>query len=397
MKAQEIKTVKKFLKEGPGPQLIELSNEIFDLKELSGEEFKSSRLLKSYLEQAGYEVESGVGGMETAFRATYINGDGSGPSFGLLAEYDALERLGHGCAHHMQGPAILGAAEAIRQFGGHHNYKIVIYGTPAEETLGGKIVMADNGCFQDIDIALMMHGADSTCVDERCMALENFVVTFHGTSSHAAMNPDEGRSAFDAVLLSFNGIEFLREHVKDDTRMHYTVRDAGGAPNVVPNKAVGVYTLRSYDTDYLNEVVERFMNILKGAALMTDTTFEVQRDYPFKAKIPNFTLNDLVMEQAVQLGMPQITEPRKKTGSTDFGNVMYMVPGTCIRTAFVDQGIAAHSTEYVEAGKTARAHEAMLDAAVVLAGTCIDILNHPHILERIQNEFKEAKQQGKNQ
>lgn len=388
MKEQAIKKVKEFLVNSFGAKLIELNDRIFELSELSGEEYESSKLLANYLSELGYTLEYGVGGMETAFRATYIQGDGTGPSFGLLAEYDALERLGHGCGHHMQGPAIIGAAEVIRQFAGAANYKIVIYGTPAEETLGGKIVMTDNGCFKDIDIALMMHAADSTCVDVKCMALENFVITFHGKSSHAAMNPEEGRSAFDAVLLSFNGIEFLREHVKEDTRIHYTVRDAGGAPNVVPNQAIAEYTLRSYDTAYLNEVVERFMNILKGAALMTDTSFDVQRDYPFKAKIPVHSLNDLVMEQAKNLGMPQITAPREKTGSTDFGNVMYMVPGTCIRTAFVDQGIAAHSTEYVAAGTTKRGHEAMIDAAVVLGATCLDLLADPDKLKAIQEEFK---------
>lgn len=391
MKEQALKDMKQFIVQSLGSDLIKMSDTIFKLSELSGEEHESSKLLKMYLIEKGYTVEAGVGGMDTAFRATYVHGDGSGPSFGLLAEYDALERLGHGCGHHMQGPAIIGAAEAIRHFAGEANYKIVIYGTPAEETLGGKIVMAENGCFQDIDIALMMHVADSTCVDVKCMALENFVITFHGKSSHAAMNPEEGRSAFDAVLLSFNGIEFLREHVRDDTRMHYTVRDAGGAPNVVPNTAIAEYTLRSYDTAYLDEVVQRFMNIIKGAALMTDTTFEVQRDYPFKAKIPVYTLNDLVMEQAKALGMPQITAPREKTGSTDFGNVMYMVPGTCIRTAFVDQGIAAHSAEYVAAGTTARGHEALIDAAVVLGATCLDILKDPSKLKAIHEEFKSHK------
>lgn len=391
MKEQDLKEIKQYLAQSIGADLIALNDAIFNLSELSGEEYESSKRLMDYLKGLGYTVEAGVGGMETAFRATYVHGDGSGPSFGLLAEYDALERLGHGCGHHMQGPAIIGAAESIRKFAGQANYKIVIYGTPAEETLGGKIVMADNGCFQDIDIALMMHAADSTCVDVKCMALENFVITFHGKSSHAAMNPEEGRSAFNAVLLSFNGIEFLREHVREDTRMHYTVRDAGGAPNVVPNTAIAEYTLRSYDTAYLNEVVERFKNILKGAALMTDTTFEVQRDYPFKAKIPVHSLNDLVMEQAINLGMPQITAPREKTGSTDFGNVMYMVPGTCIRTAFVDQGIAAHSTEYVAAGTTERGHEAMLDAAVVLGATCLDLLHDPSKLKAIQEEFTSHK------
>lgn len=373
-------------------ELITMSDRIFDLQELSGEEYQSAKLLEDFLAAYGFTVETGVGTLPTAFRATYEQGKG-GPAFGLLAEYDALERQGHGCGHHMQGPSIVGAALAIKALAGDAPYKIVVYGTPAEETLGGKIVMMENGCFKDIDIALMMHASDATGVDLKCMALENFVVTFHGKSAHAAMNPENGRSAFDAALLSFQGIEFLREHVREDSRMHYTIRDAGGAPNVVPDKAVAEYTLRSYDTDYLAEIVGRFMNILKGASLMTDTTYEIQRDLPFKAKISSYALNDLVMEKAHAFKAPQIAAPREKTGSTDFGNVMYEVPGTCIRTAFVPMGTAAHSTEFVEAGKTEAAHHAMLISAEILAGACLELLSDRERFEAVLQEFKEMKGQ----
>ena len=232
-----------------GPKLEALSDRIYDLAEISCQEFQSCRLLEDYLKENGFQVEHGVGGMETAFRAVYEQGEG-GPSFGLLAEYDALS-MGHGCGHQMQGPAIIGAALCIRELAGDRPYKIVVYGTPAEESLGGKIIMQENGCFQDIDIALMMHAAPETCVDIKTMALENFRVTFYGKEAHAAMNPEQGRSALDAILLSFHGIELLREHVLDDTRMHYTVLDAGGPTNVVPGKATAEYTLRSYNTSYL--------------------------------------------------------------------------------------------------------------------------------------------------
>ncbi len=203
-----------------------------------------------------------MGGMETSFRAVYEQGKG-GPSFGLLAEYDALS-MGHGCGHQMQGPAIIGAALCIKELAGDRPYKMVVYGTPAEESLGGKIIMQENGCFQDIDIALMMHGAPETCVDIKTMALENFRVTFYGKEAHAAMNPEKGRSALDAILISFHGIELLGEHVLEDTRMHYTVLDAGGPTNVVPGKATAEYTLRSYNTSYLAQVVERFKKIIEG-------------------------------------------------------------------------------------------------------------------------------------
>ena len=308
-----------------GPELEAMSDRIFDLAEISCEEFESCRILEEYLEKNGFQVEHGVGGMETAFRAVYEQGEG-GPSFGLLAEYDALS-MGHGCGHQMQGPVAIGTALCIRELAGDKPYKIVVYGTPAEEALGGKIIMQENGCFRDIDIALMMHAAPETCVDVKTMALENFRVTFHGKEAHAAMSPEKGRSALDGILISFQGIEFMREHVLEDTRMHYTILDAGGPTNVVPGKAVAEYTLRSYNTHYLSEIVKWFMDILKGAALITGTTYTVERDPAYKAKIPCMCLNDLIMENAKAFDAPQIAPPREKTGSTDFGNVMYEVPG----------------------------------------------------------------------
>ena len=373
------------------PELTAMADQIYDLAAPCLEEFLSSKLLGDYLQNHGFTVEMGIAGLPTAFRAVYEQGEG-GPSFGFLAEYDALKDIGHACGHHMQGPSVIGAALALKDICKEQSYKIVVYGTPAEETIGGKIIMQEKGCFQDIDIALMMHAAPTTCVDLRCMALECFYVNFHGVESHAAMSPDKGKSAFDAALLSFQGIEFLREHVKEDSRMHYTVLDAGGPSNIVPGRTRAEYTLRSYSTDYLeNVIVPRFYDIIKGACLMTGTTYDIERSYPFKAKIPCITLNDLIMENAGQFDAPQITGPREKTGSTDFGNVMYDVPGCCIRTAFVPEGTSAHSKEYLDAGKTDKAHAALRSGSEILAGTCVDILENPELLQKIKEEFQERK------
>ena len=373
------------------PELTAMADQIYDLAEPGMEEFQSSKLLADYLQNHGFTVEMGIAGLPTAFRAVYEQGEG-GPSFGFLAEYDALKDIGHACGHHMQGPSVIGAALALKDICKEQSYKIVVYGTPAEETIGGKIIMQEKGCFQDIDIALMMHAAPTTCVDLRCMALECFYVNFHGVESHAAMSPEKGKSAFDAALLSFQGIEFLREHVKEDSRMHYTVLDAGGPSNIVPGRTRAEYTLRSYSTDYLENVIgPRFYDIIKGACLMTGTTYDIERSYPFKAKIPCITLNDLIMENAGQFDAPQITGPREKTGSTDFGNVMYDVPGCCIRTAFVPEGTSAHSKEYLDAGKTDKAHAALRSGSEILAGTCVDILENPELLQKIKEEFQERK------
>ncbi len=380
-------------------ELCKMADLIYDFAEKSAEEYKSMELLTDYLQNEGFTVERGIA-LDTAFRATWDNcraavddeGKNTAPVLGILVEYDALEDIGHACGHHMQGPAGIGAAIAIKEVMKDYPFKLVIYGTPAEETLGGKIVMLDAGYMKELDLALMSHGSPNTSVDEKCMALENFVVTFHGVKSHAAISPDEGRSALDASLLSFHAIEMLREHVKDDTRMHYTIRNAGGPPNVVPDLTVAEYTLRSYSTSYLNTVVERFYNILKGAALMTDTTYDIQRDLPFKSKIVCHSVNDLLMKNAAYEKAPSIAAPRKKTGSTDFGNVLYEIPGSCIRIAFTKPDAQPHSQEYLEAGKTDKAHDAICYAAKIMADTFCDVITTPGLLTQIKEEFYAAKQ-----
>lgn len=235
-------------------ELWALGDSIYDNPEVALHEVFASTLLEDWLEQHGFNVTRGLGTMSTAFRATYENGAG-GPSIGLLCEYDALPGLGHACGHHLQGPCIIAAANAIKNANIDKPYKLVIYGTPAEENLAGKITMLEEGCFRDIDVALMMHGSPTTTCDIKSMANYHIDVVFEGKSSHAAINPDKGRSALDALLLTFQGIEFLREHVPEDSRMHYTVADTYNIPaNVVPDKAKGSFILRSFNMYTLENI-----------------------------------------------------------------------------------------------------------------------------------------------
>ena len=371
-------------------EIWNMADYIFDNPEIGLEEHKAAELLTNYLNQNGFNVEKGVGGVDTAFRAVYENGNG-GPSIGLLCEYDALIKVGHACAHHMQGPSISAAAVALKNMITDLPYKIVVYGTPAEETTGGKIIMLKNGCFKDLDIALMMHGAPTTTTDIKGMALSSFLVTFKGKSAHAAIKPEDGRSALDAMLLAFHGIECMREHVKEDTRMHYTVTDAGGPDNVVPGIAAGAFTLRSYNRKYLDSVIERFKDIIKGAALMTGTSYDIFEDNAFDSKIPVIKLNDILMENARLINAPTIKPPREKTGSTDFGNVMYRVPGSCIRIAFVPESTSPHSQEYLDAGKNESAHNAEIIAAKILAASGYDMIADKALFDEIRDEFEKTK------
>ena len=373
--------------------LIDLGDFIFDNPEIGLEEFKSSKKLIEILEKNNFKVEVGVGGFETAFKAIYEVGE-NGPSIGLLCEYDALEGMGHACAHHLQGPSIVGAALSLKNKLKNSNYKIVVYGTPAEETIGAKVKMLENGCFNDIDIALMMHGAPDTTTDVKSLALSNFTVKFHGVRSHAALAPEKGRSALDGLILLFQGIEFLREHVREDVKMHYTITNAGGPANVVPKYAEAKFSIRSYDRAYLDHVIERFKKVVQGASLMTETDYEIIETKRLNNKIPVLKLNQILMDNAELVKAPRLSPPREKTGSTDFGNIMYHVPGSCIRVAFVPQGTSSHSDEFLCAGKTEDAHQAIILGAKILAGTAYDLINNSELFKEVLNEFKINKEKS---
>ena len=370
-------------------EMTAMADDIFDHPEIGLEEFHAQKVLTDWLEKEGFAVERGVAGVETAFKAVYRQGEG-GPNIGLLCEYDALPGIGHACGHHMQGPSILAAAKALKDAEIREPYVITVYGTPAEESVSGKIRMIQNGCtFEELDAALMMHGGPATQVDVKSLANSKYKVIFHGVSAHAAIKPEKGRSALDALILAFQGIEFLREHVNSDVKIHYTVVNCGGTPaNVVPAYAEASVYVRSYNRAYLDTVCKRFEKVLKGAAMMTETEVEIIEEKKVDNKIPVLTLNDLVMKQAEEIHAPQIAPAREKTGSTDFGNVMRRVPGTCARIAFVAPGAAAHSQEYIEAGKTEAAHDAVIYGAKILAGTALELIENPELLKQAKEEFR---------
>lgn len=374
--------------------LWSMADRIFDNPEYEGEEVFASGLLTEYLKQNGFDVEIGVGGYKTAFRAVYSHGEG-GPIIGILCEYDALRGLGHGCGHHMQGPACLGAAVALKNMETDRPFRIVVYGTPAEETLGSKCDMIKKGCFKELDVAFMMHGGPNTCTDVRCLAQRSFEVTFHGKRAHAALAPDQGRSAFDALIVAYQGVEFLREHVPDDVRMHYTVSELPGPANVVPAKAKGDFSIRSFSKKTLDGVCGRFLDIVKGSALIAGVDYEIEEGTFFYNKIPVLLLNDLLMQNAKAAGAPQLAPPREKTGSTDFGNVMYEIPGSCIRVAFVPEGTSSHSQEYVDAGKSEAAHNCIIYGAKSIAGASYDLIMTDGLMDQVKAEFAESKKKNR--
>lgn len=370
-------------------ELVGLADKIYDHPETALKEIFAVGELTSFLRDKGFEVKTEVGGLKTAFKTVMKNGEG-GPIIGLLGEYDALEGVGHACGHHLQTPALIGAMIALREtLPREQPWQIVLYGTPGEEGGGGKVIMAKNGCFSEIQVALMVHGGDTTTVDPTTYANLKYTVTFKGKASHAAAHPAGGRSAFDALLLAMKGVEFMREHISNDAKIHYAPIHAGHTPaNIVPESSQGEFILRCMRNSYLNDMERRFKNIIEGAALMTGTTYDLEKGMGYKACIPNQPLINLFYGNAALAGAERIVPPRDKTGSTDFGDVMQFAPGICARIAFAPKGTGAHSPEWLKIGKTEEAHQSIITAAKTIAGMAIDLIMNPELMQKIWEDYK---------
>ncbi len=379
-------------------EAIALSDYIYDHPELGNEEVKAQEALCEALEKAGFEIETGIAGLPTAFKATYwhrVSGDtGTMTTIGLLCEYDALEGFGHGCAHHLQGPVMVAVAKTLKQANLSKPFKLEVYGTPGEETTAGKIDMCKAGIFKELDIALMVHGSDKTCVDEKSLALTEIELKYYGVPAHSAIGPDKGRSALDAVLMTFNGVEYMREHMPADVRIHGIITDGGKALNIIPEFASCEFGLRAESRQVLDGIITRFKKIAKASCEMTETSCEMKHLHDFHNKIPSYLLNDIIMKNAAEMKCPNLSEPRKRTGSTDFANVMYDIPGSCLRIAFVDSGVTSHTKGFLEAGKSPAAHNAILMSAQTLVGTLYDLISDRELVEKIKREHQN---QRKNQ
>ena len=371
-------------------RLLDLSDYLFDTPELGNHEFKAHAAITAVLRENGFLVDDQVLGLDTAFRATCVFGAG-GPRIGLLCEYDALKDMGHACGHQMQAPAILGAALALKEHLVGQNATLVIYGTPAEETTSAKLPMAKQGIFDDLDVAIMMHAGDRTTVDGKSLALNLVDFIFHGKASHAAIAPEKGISALDAVLMMFNGVEYLREHVRQDVRMHGVITDGGKVANIVPERASAQFYIRANDRPYLDQVVERVYNVARGAALATGATLEINEVKAYDNKLNVETLNALLLDEAAAAGAPMITPPRQFTGSTDFSCVSYRVPGACLRVSFVPLDVPSHSQVWLNEGKSESAHAAVITAAKAIACACYRLAADAETFNAIRERFAAAK------
>ncbi len=421
-------------------QLAALNHTIWSNPEVGLQEHVAADALIDFLSAEGFRVERGVAGMPTAFVAEA--GSGS-PVIGILAEYDALpgmsqaatprrearpgapsgsaEDIGHGCGHSVFGTGSAAAAaaawSALEASGGSGTIRL--YGTPAEETGLGKTYMARAGLFDDLDVALHWHAGDVTRVYYAwSKAIVSAKFRFAGQAAHASRSPEQGRSALDAVELMNVGVNFLREHLRDDVRMHYVITDGGGQPNVVPPRAEVWYYLRADDHASVEHVLERVGEIAAGAATMTRTELTTQLDSDLFEVLPNRPLSVLLQEQLERVGPPTFTDaerafaaatqtdfepvpskpladdvmplpdgPYRVPASTDVGNVSWVVPTGGVRVASYTLGAPGHSWQIVACTGMSIGEKGLAVAAKALAGATLRLIEDPALIAAAKAEF----------
>jgi len=415
-------------------QMIEASDALWNYAEIALLEYKSSKLLAGIAEQEGFKVERGVADLETAFVAVY--GSGS-PIIGILAEYDALPGLsqenvtfkkaiiegggGHGCGHNLFGAGSLGAALVLKDLilEGKLTGTVKLYGCPAEEDVGGKLYMAREGLFDDLDACLAWHPSYKTSVDVTgSQAIDDLYIEFFGKSSHAAFDPWQGRSALDALEMATFGINLLREHVKPSVRMHYVVLSGGNVPNVVPEYTKLWLWVRDSKREGVKSVLSRIENIVAGSAMATETTSHIENLGSYHEMLVNVTgskvmqknlewigpikyspeevefANKLqketqVAEKGMVSGINKLQDPNTEPegGSTDVAEVSWITPTLHISTTCAPFEIPWHSWAVVTSSKHSVGYKGMLLATKVLAITAVDIFKDPKILAEMKKEF----------
>lgn len=354
-------------------RLAELSEYIYHNPELGNQEFKAVEMLTSFLEEHHFTVEREFLNIKTAFRATF-DSKKEGPTIGYLCEYDALPEIGHGCGHNMIGPMSAGAGVLLSKILDEVGGRIIVYGTPAEETDGAKVILAENGVFDELDVAMMAHPASETIRSGDTIALYPLQFTYKGKTAHAAASPHEGINALNSVIQLFNGIDALRQHVTPDVRMHGIITSGGVAANIVPDEAVAQFYFRAATKETLEDVVEKVKKIAEGAALMTGATLSMERyELPYDNLVTNENLSEAFNENLRMLGITEIKE-KKSAGSSDIGNVSHITPTIHPYIGISDCYITGHSRALADATITPLGHERLLVGTLALAYTGYDVL-----------------------
>ncbi|RXH51800.1 amidohydrolase [Kurthia gibsonii] len=432
--------------------LVDVSNQVWRFAETGFQEKKSAQLLVQTLKNEGFTVEEGVAEIDTAFIGSYGSGK---PVIAFLGEFDALSGLsqeggqvnyapvekngnGHGCGHNLLGTGSLAAALAVRDYLKENELSGTVryYGCPGEEIGGGKTFMVREGLFDDVDFALTWHpGSRNEIMSMASLACYEVYFKFKGASAHAAGSPHLGRSALDAVELMNVGVNYLREHIIPEARVHYAITNTGGfAPNVVQSEAEVLYFVRAPRVSQTESIYQRVCDVARGAALMTGTEVEIDLASALSNVIPNTVLEETMYAQFEQLGVPTHTEEEQQfaqairqtlaeadkkveeevdrrlagkdladvispytpasnvfPGSTDVGDVSWIVPTAQCMTACEVLGTTLHTWQIVATGTTSIAHKGMMHAGKVMAATALQLLHNPELVEQAKAELVKRK------
>ncbi|WP_280233952.1 M20 family metallopeptidase [Nocardia cyriacigeorgica] len=377
-------------------ELIGLSHAIHAEPELAFEETRSVAKVIAPLAERGFEIETGVAGLPTAFRASYGSGE---LTVGLCAEYDALPELGHACGHNIIAASSTGAALGLAAVADALGITVVVLGTPAEESGGGKVLMVERGVFDDVAMAMMVHPGPYDIAGAHSLALADLSVVYHGREAHASAAPEQGRNAGDAVTVAQVAIGLLRQHLRPGQQLHGIVGDGGVAPNIVPGRAELLYYLRAADSASLGELMRRASDCFEAGALATGCTHDIRTLAPTYTELtPDPALLSAYRAQIVGLGRTPIAselEAQRPLGSTDMGNVTNVIPGIHPVIGIDAGGAVTHQPGFAAASVNASADRAVIDGATALARTAIavasDALHRDRLLRRLvqrQEEFR---------
>ncbi len=376
------------------PELDALSRRIHAHPEVGFMEVQAAAWLAEYLERHGYTVEREAGGVTTAFRATL--GTGDGPTVALVAEYDALPGVGHGCGHNLIAAAEAGAGAILAAVrGGPAPGRVRVIGTPAEEGGGGKVALLEAGVFRGVDAALMIHPLSRTRISEDLLGRRKLTVEFFGKPAHAAAYPDAGVNALDAIILHFQGLSAMRQQLRPSARIHGIITHGGDAANIIPEHTAAVFYVRALSRDYLQEVVRRFEACAQGAAQATGCRVKITPEpFLYEPMRPNRTLSEHFRANLAAVGIEEDPPPpRPPLASSDVGNVSQAFPTIQPWIGILPPGqpdVPLHTREFRDAAATDHAHQLMRAAACALALTALDVLTDPACLRAAREEFAQA-------
>lgn len=369
-------------------EIIDVSHEIHQHPEQNFEEYFASELITRTANSLGLSTEKGTYGCDTSFAGEV----GSGPTVCIMSEYDALPEIGHGCGHNVIAAAGLGAAIGLASVANASGGRLRYLGTPGEEGGGGKIIMAQHGALDGVDIAMMVHSADADLTTIDAIALQQLFIEYSGEESHAAAAPHKGRNALDAAVLGYMAVGMLRQHMLPTERVHGVFRRGGDKPNIVPSDAATEWYVRSDNIDTLNELKPRVLHALEsGAHACGCTSRHEWIGTPYADMVTNNALSASYSANALLLGRT-VTDPRvsghRVVGSTDMGNVSHLVPSIHPMISSAPVGSSIHTKDFARHSISQMADQAVIDGAKAMAMTAIDFWTSQDRQRAIAEEFR---------